>query len=68
MGTSTIVGICLITAGFADCAVAMCVLGPRIRDARRRNMIVMAVVSGGAMMILLGGAIAGGVLRFDAPA
>jgi hypothetical protein len=68
VGINAIVGFSLIVAGFADCAIAMFVLRPRIPDAMRRQVIVMAMVSGGAMMILLGGAIWAGVLDLEQPA
>jgi len=66
MGTNAIVGLALIAAGMADAAVAMFLVGPRIPDRARRQMIVMAILSSSVLMLLLGGAIAMGVLDLEA--
>ncbi len=64
METNAIIGLVLIGAGFADAAVALFVLAPRIPDENRRRLVVGAVASGGVMMALAGIAIALGAISF----
>lgn len=68
MGANAVVGLVLIVAGLADCAIALTFVAPRIRDTRQREMISMAFVSGGALMVLLGVAIWAGVFGFHGDA
>lgn len=52
--TSQIVGIVLIGAGIMDPVIGFLVIGPRIPDPGKRQMVTMALVTSGLMMIGLG--------------
>ncbi len=57
-----LVGIVFVTVGILDPLVGIFIVGPRIADERRRQVVVFALVGSGATLVTLGALFLTGVL------